>query len=156
MVSTLVDGLGSQEFGRIAQSLLAHGLHQEGFMVLRNAIGVPDLIATRVADGRRFSIEVKTGESAISLSKRDLQGVASGAGSGVIQALFLSDPRLRWITVAAGDLKARVYRRFELEALHSTDFGFDVTARFFEDLSQNYESALLGNEVLATRLFSAQ
>ena len=88
---------GAQEFGQIVQTLLALTIRRAGYDVLRNTVGVPDLVVSRRNSNEGYAIEVKTGEKRISISQRDLDGVLSNGRAPVVAALFTSDPSPHWL-----------------------------------------------------------
>jgi hypothetical protein len=154
LVHQLQDRFGPQEFGQIVQTLLALTFHQAGFEVLRNTVGVPDLLLSRPETREGYAIEVKTGDEKITLSQRDLDGVLSGGRTAVLAALFLSDPSLHWFTVDARRLRPTSYRRYELDSRPPIDFGFNLTEKFSRVLTKNHPVSMEGPGPLARLLAS--
>ncbi len=154
LVHQLQDRFGPQEFGQIVQTLLALTFHQAGFEVLRNAVGVPDLLLSRPETQAGYAIEVKTGDERVTLSQRDLDGVLSGARTAVVAALFLSDPSLRWFTVDARHLRPSSYRRYDFDSKPPIDFGFNLTEKFSRVLAKNHPVSMEGPGPLARLLAS--
>lgn len=154
LVHQLQDRFGPQEFGQVVQTLLALTFHQAGFQVLRNTVGVPDLLLSRPETREGYAIEVKTGDEKITLSQRDLDGVLSGGRTAVLAALFLSDPSLRWFTVDARGLRPIRYRRYELESKPPIDFGFNLTEKFSRVLAKSHPVSMEGPGPLARLLAS--
>lgn len=149
LVHQLQDRFGPQEFGQIVQTLLGLTFQQAGFEVLRNTVGVPDLLLSRPDIRVGYAIEVKTGEERITLSQRDLDGVIAGGQTAVLAALFLSDPSLRWYTVDARHLRPIGYRRYELESKPPIDFGFNLAANFSVVLAKHHSVSMEGPGPLA-------
>lgn len=152
LVQQLQDRFGPQEFGQIMQVLVALSFKRAGFQVVKNTIGVPDLQAFRGEVPTGFAIEVKTGESTISLSKRDLEGVMSKGGTPAVAVYFLSDPTPRWWLVDAGSLKATTYRRYEISSKPVVDAGLDLTDQFSRVLAEALSIAMEGPGPLARLL----
>lgn len=75
------------------QLLLALTFQCEGYRVVRNSVGVPDLVATRKDPPVGYAIEVKTGERKISLSPRDIHGMVSTGHVPIIALLIFPDPQ---------------------------------------------------------------
>lgn len=155
LVQQLQDRFGPQEFGQIMQTLLALTFRRAGFQVVPNAVGVPDLQVFRSGVSPSFAIEVKTGQTIVSLSKRDLVGVMSKGGTPAIAAFFLSDPSPRWWLIDANSLKATTYRRYELSAKPVVDVGFDLTDQFSRTIAESFSIAMEGPGPLA-RLLEAR
>ncbi len=154
LVQQLEDRFGPQEFGQVMQTLLALSFRRAGFQVVKNAIGVPDLQASRSGGPSGFAIEVKTGGDTISLSKRDLEGVMSTGKTPVVAAYFLSDPTPRWWFVDAKSLKATTYHRYEVSAKPAVEAGFDLTDMFSRTLVERFSIAIEGMGPLARLLES--
>ena len=152
LVQQLQDHFGPQEFGQIMQILLALAFRRAGFQVVKNAVGVPDLQAFRAGVSPSFAIEVKTGETIVALSKRDLAGVMSKGGTPAIAAFFLSDPTPRWWLIDARSLKATTYRRYEISAKPIVEVGFDVTEQFSRMIAETFSIAMEGPGPLARLL----
>jgi len=134
------------------QTLLALSFRHAGFQILKNAVGVPDIQAFRSEAPPGFAIEAKVGDTTISLSARDLEGVVSSQRNPVVAAFFLSDPVPHWWMVDARSLKARTYRRFEVAAKPSVDVGFDVTEAFSRVLASEFSYAIEGQGPLSRLL----
>ena len=154
LLQQLEQRFGAQEFGQIVQTLLALTFRKAGYGALKNTVGVPDLIISRPGTGEGFAIEVKTGESKITLSQRDLDGVLTNGKTPVVAALFLSDPSPHWILTDASALKPTSYRRLELEAKPKVEPGFEVTEGFSRVLLKNHTVSMEGSAPLA-RLLAA-
>jgi len=152
LVRELNDGLGAQQFGQLLQNLLALAFKKEGFTVLRNAVGVPDLQVYGRASPEGYAIESKTGDTSITLSRRDLDGVMSTNRTPVVAAYFLSDPTPRWWLVDARVLRPMAYRRYDLESKPAVDVGFDVTAIFARLVVSNLRIAIAGPGAVARLL----
>lgn len=154
LVQQLQDRFGSQELGQIMQTLLALTFRRAGFQVVKNAVGVPDLWAFHAGVSLGFAIEAKTGDTTISLSKRDLEGVMSTGQTPTIAAFFLSDPTPRWWLIDARSLRATTYRRYELTVKPAIEVGFDVTDQFSRTLAERFSIAIEGPGPLARLLAS--
>jgi hypothetical protein len=152
LVQELRDRFGAQELGQIMQTLLAISFRRAGFNVIKNAVGVPDIQAFRSDLPIGFAIEAKTGENAVALSTRDLDGVLSSGRTPVVALFFLSDPSPRWWLIDAKSLKAGTYRRHEIQAKPSVGVGFDVTAQFSRVLASSFSVATEGPAPLARLL----
>jgi hypothetical protein len=152
LIQQLHDKFGAQEFGQIMQTLVALAFQTAGFQIVKNAVGVPDLQAFRADGTPGFAVEVKTGESTISLSKRDLDGVISTRRTPVLAALFVSDPTPRWWLVDAKSLRPISYKRYDLAAKPLADVGFDLTAFFSRVLVAKFTVANEGQAPLARLL----
>lgn len=152
LLQQLDQRFGAQEFGQILQTLLALTIRKAGYEVLKNTVGVPDLVASRPDSREGYSIEVKTGATKIALSQRDLDGVLSSGKTPVVAALFMSDPSFRWLLADARSLKAGSYRRFELEAKPRVSLGFDVTEDFQRILLRTHAVSMEGPARLARLL----
>jgi hypothetical protein len=155
LLQQLEQRFGAQELGQIIQTLFALTLRKSGFEVLKNSVGVPDLVASKPASSEGYSIEVKTGKTRITLSDRDLAGVLSSARTPIVAAMFLSDPSPHWLLTDARSLKPGSYRRFELEAKPKASLGFDVTEEFQRTLLKNHAVSMEGPASLARLLASA-
>ncbi|MDG6898902.1 MAG: hypothetical protein JRN24_04085 [Nitrososphaerota archaeon] len=154
LLQQLKQRFGPQEFGQIVQTLLALTFRKAGFGALKNTVGVPDLVISRPGSGGGFAIEVKTGESKITLSRRDLDGVLTSGKVPVVAALFLSDPSPHWMLTDARSLRPLSYRRFELEGKPTVDPGFAVTEGFCRILVKNHAVSMEGPTPLARLLES--
>jgi len=152
LVQQLQDRFGPQEFGQIMQILVALSFKRAGFQVVKNTIGVPDLQVFRDEGPTGFAIEVKTGESTISLSKRDLEGVMSKGGTPAVAMYFLSDPTPRWWLADARSLKATTYRRYDIISKPALDAGFDLSDQFSRVLAEKFSIAMEGPGPLARLL----
>lgn len=148
LLSQLHARLGAAGFGRALQTLLGLTLQDAGFRVLRNAVGVPDLVASRPDGGNGFAFEVKTGEGAITLSERDLDGVRSTGHRPVVAALLFPDPRPRWLVVDASTLVPGMHPQLRLARRSQVDLGFDLDAAFRTALGVYHPRAMLGSEAL--------
>jgi len=155
LLQQLKERFGAQEFGQIIQTLLALTIQKAGYEVLKNTVGVPDLVISRRNSDEGYAIEVKTGEKKISLSQRDLHGVLSNGKTPVVAALFMSDPSCQWLLLDARSIKAGSYRRFELEPKPTVTLDFDVTKGFQRVLLGTYAVAMEGLAPLARLLASA-
>lgn len=155
-VATLVHQLrtrfGPQELGQVMQTLLALSFQAEGFQVVKNAVGVPDLQAYREDSPPGFAIEAKTGDVSVTVSQRDLNGVLKTPRTPVLAAYFLSDPVPRWWVISAMGLRPISYRRYELQGRTPVMVGFDVTDRFSQTLLVHYRTAIEGPSPLARLL----
>lgn len=143
---------GAQEFGQILQTLLALTFRKAGYEVLKNTVGVPDLVVSRRDSREGYSIEVKTGVTKVTLSQRDLDGVLSSGKTPVVAALFMSDPSHHWFLADARSLRAGSYRRFELEAKPRVSLAFDVTEDFQRILLRTQAVSMEGPAPLARLL----
>jgi hypothetical protein len=129
-LDTLCDAVTAQEFGRIAQRLLAFSFEALGCSVTENAVGVPDLQVESTADGTCLAIEVKTGNP-ITISRRDLDGVQGHGQRGVLAALMFPDSHPRWCLVDATTLSPGRIEIRRLARAQQVDVGLDVQAAFF-------------------------
>lgn len=154
LLQQLEQRFGPQEFGQIVQTLLALTFRTAGFDVLKNTVGVPDLVISKPESNMGYSIEVKTGGVRVVLSERDLDGVLSNAKTPVVASMFLSDPSSHWLLTDARSLKPGSYRRFELEAKPKVSLGFEVTEEFGRILLKNHSISMEGQAPLA-RLLAA-
>jgi hypothetical protein len=152
LVQQLNDKFGAQELGQIMQTLLALTFQGAGFHVLKNAVGVPDLLAYREETPPGYAIEAKTGDTTITLSPRDLQGVVSNGRTPIVAAFFLADPAPRWWIVDARSLQPRTYRRYEIATKPPVDVGFRVNEHFPMILAKHFSAAIEGQGPLARLL----
>lgn len=152
LIQQLDAGFGSQQLGQIMQTLLALTFQRAGFTVIKNAVGVPDLQAFEPGKHVGYAMEAKTGDTSITLSKRDLDGVKSTNRIPVVAAYFLSDPTPRWWLIDARSLRPTAYRRYELEPKPTVDVGFDLNSTFFSVLVDCFDVAVEGPVPLARLL----
>jgi hypothetical protein len=134
------------------QTLLALSFQRAGFTVVKNAVGVPDLIVFQPGKPGGYAIEAKTGDASITLSKRDLDGVKSTDRNPLVAAYFLSDPTPQWRLVDARSLRPAAYRRYELDPKPTVDVGFDLNSTFSNVLIECFRVAIEGPGPLARLL----
>lgn len=154
LVNELDEALGAQQFGQVMQTLLGLSFKRSGFTVIKNSVGVPDLQVNWPSGPHGFAIEVKTGGTSVSLSKRDLEGVKSTGRTPIVAAYFLSDPNPRWLMLDANSLKPGTFRRYELESTPKIDVGFEVTSTFSRVLVGTFSIAIEDPAALARLLGS--
>jgi hypothetical protein len=152
LVRELDEEFGAQQFGQIMQTLLALSFQREGYTVIKNAVGVPDLQAFRSSTPGGFAIEAKTGDMSITLAKRDLDGVRSASRVPLVAVFFLSEPTPRWRMIDANSLRPATYRRYELDTKPTVDVGFDVTGTFSRVLVDSFPIAIEDPGALARLL----
>lgn len=111
-------------------------------------MGVPDLVATRAEGQRGFAFEVKTGEGAITLTQRDLDGVRSTGHRPVVAALLFPDPEPRWLLLDGEALTPGAHPKLRLARRPQVHLGFDLGAGFAVALAHYHPTALLGSEAL--------
>lgn len=132
VLDSLHDALSPQEFGRAMQRVLACVFQAQGFLVVQNAVGVPDFTATGKDAGRALAVEVKTCEgSRVSLTQRDLDGVRVSGQTGVLAVLVFPDRTPRWLLISADTLSARAWLMRHLAAKPQVDVGFGVSDVFY-------------------------
>lgn len=146
----------SQGFGRVIQLLLALTFHEAGYKVVRNSVGVPDLIATKEDPPIGYALEVKTGERKISLSPRDIQGVVSTGHVPVVAILVFPDPEPHWLFLDARNIAPGTYRKHELARKPKAALEFDANATFMNTLAAHHSTAMLGTSDLSQTFSSAR
>jgi hypothetical protein len=152
LLQQLQSRFGSQELGQIMQILLALSFKDEGYTVIKNTVGVPDLQAFRPETPPGFALEAKTGGLSIAVSRRDLDGVLTTGRTPVVAFYFLSDPRARWWLIAASSLRATTYRRYEIQSKPRVAVDFDITDRFSKVVLARHAVAMEGPTPLARLL----
>jgi len=145
----------SQGFGRVVQLLLALTFQGEGYRVVRNSVGVPDLVATKEDPPVGYAIEVKTGERKISLSPRDIQGVVSTGHVSIVAVLIFPDPQPHWLFLDARSIKAGTYAKHQLARKPKVPLEFDANAAFRTSLAAYHSTAMQGTSALSRAISSA-
>jgi len=145
----------SQGFGRVMQLLLALTFQDEGYRVVRNSVGVPDLVATKKDSRLGYALEVKTGERRISLSPRDIQGVVSTGHVPVVAVLIFPDPEPYWLFLDARSIEAGTYAKRQLIRKPKVPLVFDATAAFRKTLARYHFAAMQGTTALTQAISSA-
>lgn len=139
----------SQGFGRVMQLLLALTFQDEGYSVVRNSVGVPDLVATKEDPRLGYALEVKTGERKISLSPRDIQGVVSTGHVPVVAVLIFPDPEPHWLFLDARSVEAGTYAKHQLIRKSRVQLEFDANVTFRSTLAAYHSSAMQGTSALS-------
>ncbi len=146
----------SQGFGRVMQLLLALTFQEAGYKVVRNSVGVPDLVATREEPPIGYALEVKTGERKIPLSPRDIQGVLSTGHIPVVAILVFPDPQPHWLFLDARNIAPGVYGKHQLARRPKVLLEFDANATFRSTLAAHHSTAMQGTSALSQAISSAQ
>lgn len=145
----------SQGFGRVIELILALMFQSKEYKVIRNSIGVPDLIATKEDTRAGYAIEVKTGERKISLSPRDIQGVISTGHVPIIAVLIFPDPQPHWLFVDARSIEPGTFMKHQLARKPKVTFEFDADAAFRTTLAAYHSIAMQGTTALSRAMSSA-
>jgi len=146
----------SQGFGRVMQLLLALTFQEAGYKVVRNSVGVPDLVATKEEPSFGYALEVKTGERKIPLSTRDIQGVVSTGHIPIVAILVFPDPEPHWLFLDARNIVPGVYGKHELARKPKVVLEFDANAAFTSTLAAHHSTAMQGTSALSHAISSAK
>jgi len=144
----------AQGFGRLMQLLLALTFQDEKYRIVRNSVGVPDLVATKDNPRLGYALEVKTGTQKISLSPRDIQGVVSTGHVPVIAVLIFPDPLPRWLFVDARSIQPGTYAKHQLSRKPKVTLEFDANITFRSTLATYHQAAMQGASALAAAISS--
>lgn len=145
----------SQGFGRVMQLLLALTFQEAGYRVVRNAVGVPDLVAQKEHAWVGYALEVKTGQGKISLSLRDIRGVISTGHVPVVAILIYPDPQPHWLFLDARSIQPGSYAKHQLARKAKAPLEFDANAAFRSALAVYHSTAMKGTSALSQAVHSA-
>jgi len=137
------------------QLLLALTFQGERYRVVRNSVGVPDLVATKEDPALGYALEVKTGERKISLSARDIEGVVATGHVPAIAVLIFPDSQPHWLFLDARSIQPGTYAKHQLSRKPKVPLEFDVNATFRSTLAAYHPVAMQGTSALAEAISSS-
>ncbi len=137
------------------QLLLALTFQGGRYRVVRNSVGVPELVATKVDPPVGYALEVKTGERKISLSPRDIEGVVSTGHVPIVAVLIFPDPQPHWLFLDARSIQPGTYAKHQLTRKPKVALEFDANATFRSILATYHSTAMQGTSALAYAISSA-
>ena len=149
LLNNLYTKYDARAFGQVMQLILSKGFSMAGYKVTYNQIGVPDFIAVSAQISKGYAVEVKTsGEGAISLSKRDLEGVTNSGYTPVVAILNYPDSDPKWYFIDAVSLVPIRYKMYSIIRKPNVIMDFDANSSFRESLLKYYDYAMEGKQAL--------
>lgn len=145
---------GPPEFGWISHAFLGIALRRAEFETGDRRVERPDILAYRGT--KRYALEAKAAEGdAVSITKRDLDGVVEFALTGVapIVAALCVELESKWIFARADRRRLGRIPKSTLMAWSVAGVTDEVNSYFAEVLAEHFDLALgRGSEGLRTRL----
>ncbi len=112
------------------QTLLAIAFLHLGFKVIKNAIGVPDLIVHDLNGEHGYAIEVKTSKEKISLNQRELDAIKTIKHDPIVAYLNYPDINPRWYLLDARNIKKGTYEKRDLARRPKVMVDIDINGMF--------------------------
>lgn len=117
------------------QTLLAITFLRLGFKVIKNSIGVPDLLIQKAEKELGYAIEVKTSKEKVTLNQRELEAIKSINHEPVLA--FLDYPAInpQWHFIDAKSIPKGTYERRDLFHKTKAMAGNEINDEFRKVLS---------------------